>query len=89
MAAQDSEWQKVDPDHNCFRVYSIRLELDLFGPYRVCCQWGRMGSRKMRRLIRAYGCLEDAENCIQRAVELRLKKGYVRVGDDPNALMTA
>lgn len=89
MATHDSEWQKVDPARNCFRVYSIRLELDLFGPYRVCCRWGRRGSRNMRRLIRVYGCLEDAENCIQRAVKLRQKKGYVRVVEGEVARMTA
>lgn len=89
MATHDSEWQKVDPARNCFRVYSIQLELDLFGPYRVCCRWGRRGSRNMRRLIRVYGCLEDAENCIQRAVKLRQKKGYVRVVEGEVARMTA
>lgn len=86
MTAMDSDWRKVDPDRNCFRVYTIRLERDLFEPYRVCCQWGHIGSRNMQRLIRVFPSFENAACYIEKAVSERVKKNYERV---PNMAPTA
>ncbi len=72
--------EKVDPEHNCFRFYSIRIEPDLFADQALVVHWGRIGKRGRTR-VRGSGSASDCRDYGTRILNLRLRHGYVRVED--------
>ena len=71
-----SNWIKIIPSSNCYRFYRILLEGDLFAAWRVRCEWGRLGARHTRQLVRVFD-----DECAARAYLLvqereRQRRGY-------------
>ena len=71
-----SAWTKIEPDKNCYRYYAIWFEADLFDPFRVCCEWGRVGAKKHQRRVLIFQSWEEAHQYFKEMEELRLKRGY-------------
>lgn len=71
-----SAWTKIDPDKNCYRYYAIRLEEDLFDPFRVCCEWGRIGAIKHSRRVSVFQNWDAARQYFKDMEEVRLNRGY-------------
>jgi len=67
--------EKVDPESDCFRYYSIRTTSDLFEDGAVMVQWGRIG-RRGRVAIRGSGSVARCEELGRKILSLRLKHGY-------------
>ena len=54
-----SAWTKIEPNKNCYRYYAIWFEADLFDPFRVCCEWGRVGAKKHQRRVLVFQSWEE------------------------------
>ena len=67
--------EKIEPDTNCFRFYTIRTEPDFFEDRALVVQWGRIGGRG-RTMIRGSGNRRECEDLALRIVQLRLRHGY-------------
>jgi len=67
--------EKVDPDTNCYRFFSIRIEPDLFAPAALVTHWGRIGTRGRTR-IRGSGPVAKCESMGEALRSLRLRHGY-------------
>ena len=61
-----SAWTKLEPDKNCYRYYAIWFEADLFDPFRVCCEWGRVGAKKHQGRVLVFQSRERASLVIPR-----------------------
>ena len=71
-----SAWTKIEPNKNCYRYYAIWFEADFFDPFRVCCEWGRVGAKKQQRRVFFFQSWEEAYQYFKEMEELRLKRGY-------------
>lgn len=73
----ESAWAKIQPEKNCFRYYAIAMDDDLFSPFRITMSWGRMGSRRLKQLVRVFDDRVSAELFYAKKVKERLRNGYV------------
>lgn len=69
----------IQPERNCRRFYSVRVEPDLFAPAVVIRQWGRLGSKGTYR-VEPCESRSDADAAAERYVETKLRRGYVHAG---------
>ena len=67
--------EKVEPDTNCFRFYTIRTEPDFFEDRALVVQWGRIGGRG-RIMIRGSGDAQSCEDLAGQILAIRLRRGY-------------
>ena len=73
-----SSWirfERVAPDRNRYREYSIAISRDLFGEWAVVRSWGRIGGQqrvKVTCLLQQHEATELAERIARR----RLSRGY-------------
>ncbi len=74
---ESSCWRKIDITRNCYRFYVIRLQTDLFSPWRVECEWGRLGGgNRPQRKVRCFDNLGDARLYRDQEENLRRRRGY-------------
>lgn len=71
-------WVKIDAGKNCFRFYIISLANDLFDTYVVCCEWGRIGSKRPRKKVEVFCSLDDANLRVNQLQKVRLQHHYIR-----------
>jgi predicted DNA-binding WGR domain protein len=65
----------IDPAHNMYRFYTVRVSQNLFGQWSVLREWGRIGSLGRLRCD-TYDSESEAREAESRSVRLRLRHGY-------------
>lgn len=69
-------FEKIIPEDNCFRFYTITSEPDLFEEASLVIRWGRIG-HPGRQLIRGSGSAAEVTGMAGRLAEIRKRRGYV------------
>jgi predicted DNA-binding WGR domain protein len=68
--------EKVIPEKNQSRYYSLRIEINLFGEFSLILDWGRIG-RSCRTVSTPFPDYDTAVAAMDKKVSEKLKRGYV------------
>jgi predicted DNA-binding WGR domain protein len=71
--------QRVIPQRNEARFYTLSVEVTLLGGYSCTRTYGRIGARFGRLMIGCYDDLAGAEAALSRMLQAKSRRGYVRV----------
>jgi predicted DNA-binding WGR domain protein len=69
-------FQRIRPERNEWRHYTIEWGFDLFGRHTIALSWGRLGCLRPRRKALSFGSEEELLAELQRQIARRLKRGY-------------
>lgn len=69
---------KVDPGKHMYRWYSVGIQGTLVDDIAVICGWGSLKSPFQQWRTIPTGSQEEAERIVNRIMQTRLKKGYVK-----------
>ena len=69
-------FQRIRPERNEWRHYTIEWGLDLFGRHTIVLSWGRLGHLRPRRKVLHFPSEEELLAELQRQIARRLRRGY-------------
>jgi len=69
-------FQRIRPERNEWRRYTIEWGLDLFGSHTMVLSWGRLGCLRPRRKALSFPSEEELVAELQRQIARRLRRGY-------------
>jgi predicted DNA-binding WGR domain protein len=69
-------FQRIRPERNEWRHYTIEWGLDLFGLHTIVLSWGRLGWARPRRKALSFPSEEDLLAELARQIARRLRRGY-------------
>jgi predicted DNA-binding WGR domain protein len=69
-------FQRIRPERNEWRHYTIEWGLDLFGSHTIVLSWGRIGCARPRRKALSFPSEEDLLAELARQIARRLRRGY-------------
>ncbi len=70
--------ERVDPDRNMARFYTLAIQPTLFGGASVIRNWGRIGSNG-QTMMETFDSQEDADTALSRLERTKRKRGYRNV----------
>jgi len=69
-------FQRIRPERNEWRHYTIEWGLDLFGCHTTVLSWERLGWARPRRKALSFPSEEQLLAELQRQIARRLRRGY-------------
>jgi predicted DNA-binding WGR domain protein len=69
-------FQRIRPQRNEWRHYTIEWGLDLFGSHTMVLSWGRLGCLRPRRKALSFLSEEELLAELQHQIARRLRRGY-------------
>jgi predicted DNA-binding WGR domain protein len=68
--------EKIDHQKGIYRFYKLDIQPTLFGEFSFSREWGRIGNKASRRVIKTFECYEDAAQALNCLHVRKMKKGY-------------